>query len=173
MQNKASGSDYDAEATYLNEIVKGTKSNFLRRLLTFTIITRIILSISWVIFAQNLNMISRLSIYVVIQIVFTITTILIRHYEKASDNIIQILNDLVYFFAWIILFRYNTNENWSDGIITALFATITINGLIIVLIQVYTLFNALCNLRSKKRKVINENKIPGILKKGLFNLTWI
>ena len=161
VSKSAADPEYDAEATYLNEVVEGTKTSFIGRLLIFTAITRVILSVSWVIFAQSLGMIARISIFVGIQVIFMIITIVVRHFKNISDNIIQILNDSIYLFAWIALFRYNTETNWADGYITALFATITINGLIITLIQVVMLIKALWDLRSKKQKVINATKITG------------
>ena len=139
----ASKSNYDPEATYLHEVVVGTKKNFRGRLLFFTTITKIILSISIIIFGQNMGMYARISIYVFIQIIFMIITLIVRHYEAVSDNIIQILNDSIYLTAWISLFRYNKETNWANGFVTAFLSTITVNGLIITLIQLIVLFREL------------------------------
>ena len=158
---RATDPEYDAEATYLNEVVEGTKTIFLGRLLIFTTLTRIFLSVSWVIFTQSLGMITRISIFVGIQVIFTTISIIVRHFKNISDNIIQILNDSIYLFAWIALFRYNTETNWADGFITALFASITINGLIITLIATFRFIKLLLEYWFKKQRDINSTKISG------------
>ena len=140
---KASKSYYNPKATYLNEIVEGTKISFRSRLLFFTTITKIILSICVVIFCQNMKMYTRISIYVIVQTIFMIITLVVRHYKKISDNIIQILNDSIYLTACIALFRYNKETNWASGFVTGFLATITVNGLIITLIQLIVLFREL------------------------------
>ena len=157
----ASHPEYDPEATYLNEVVEGTKENLAARLLFFTMIAKIMLSVAWVIFTQNLSSIVRISIYVTIQTVFLIILLIVRNYKKTSDNIIHILNDLVYYIACVALFRYNTTTNWSDGFITAFFATITVNGLTISLIQFIVLFRELYFIYVKCRQ-IRASKLKGI-----------
>ena len=154
----ASKPNYDPEATYLHEVVEGTKENFRSRLLFFTTIAKIILSVSIVIFGQNMGMYARISIYVFIQIIFMIITLVVRHYEAVSDNIIQILNDSIYITAWISLFRYNKDTNWANGFVTAFLAVITVNGLIITLIQLIVLFRELFIIYINWRKA-NASRI--------------
>ena len=67
---RGSKPSYDPEATYLNEIVDETKTKFLSRLFVFTLLTRIIMSVSWVVFTQNLKMLIRISVFVAIQLNF-------------------------------------------------------------------------------------------------------
>ena len=87
-----------------------------------------------------------------IQSIFFIISIIIRHFEKTSDNIIQILNDFIYLLACASLFRYNSETNWSNGYITAFFTTITVNGLVVTLIQTFMLFKELLHIFCKSRK---------------------
>ena len=169
---KGADSDYKPNSTYFNEIVEGTKTNIFGRLFIFTIIARIMLSVAWVIFAQSLSMITRISIFVTIQVVFILITLIVRHFDKPSDNVIQVLNDLVYLLAWIALFRYNTSSNWTDSVVTILFAVISVNGLIITLIQLVVCLKGIWDYWSNKNKQ-NASKIFGNLLLKYMILTWI
>ena len=120
------------------------------------------LSVAWVIFAQSLSMITRISIFVTIQVVFILITLIVRHFDKPSDNVIQVLNDLVYLLAWIGLFKYNTSSNWTDSAVTILFTVIYVNGLIITLIQLVVCLKGIWDYWSNKNKQ-NTSKILGSL----------
>ena len=150
--------NYNMEESYFSEVVEGTKSKIACRLLIFVSITKIMLSVLWVILTQSLAMMIRISLFVAIQSIFFIFTVFIRQFEKTSDNIIQILNDFVYLFACIALFRYNTESNWGNGYITSFFAIITANGLVVTLIQLTVFIFELRKLPCCKRK-INQIKI--------------
>ena len=109
-------------------------------------------------------MMMRISLFVGIQIAFFVLTVSIRHFEKIPDNIIQILNDLVYLIAWLSLFRYNTETNWANEFITAFFVIITANWLIVNIIQIGVLLRELKNASCLKRKIT--------IKKSFTNLSF-
>ena len=151
---------YDPNRSYFNEIVSGTKPNLWWKLLVFTAISRILLSISWVIFTQTFSIKVRLSIFVWIQLFFFILTICTRPFENTSDNITQILNEFVFLSACISLYRYYSETNWANGYIAIFFITIAFNGVIIIFIQFIVLSKELWLWINKKRHNVPQ-KING------------
>ena len=158
LSKKAAAKDFDPKESYFSEVTTGTKNGLFSRLIVFFHLWRLLCSVSWIIFSNYFSIFIRIFIYCLIQIIFSLIKTLIRPYEETKDNIIEIMNDWLYWSLWtVVLFHYNS-DTWKNWVSTAVIMMMTLNSVLIMFVQLASLIILTINYmqRKKKTKIVND-----------------
>ena len=136
---KAKSDDFDAEQSYFSELMVDARLTKCGKLLNFILLSRIVLSVTWIIMSQELDKYVRICVYICIQLFFLILTPIVKPYEQKRDNITQFVNDWFYLFACSWLLFFNVQSDWSDASTSTYMMIIAINGLFLFIMGQYVL----------------------------------
>ena len=114
------------EESSLSEITSGTKNGTFAKHSLFFNLSRIFISVSLVLYAVNLSENTKIWIFLVIQVTFSLLKLIIRPYLHIHVNIIEILNDLIYILLCGIIYNNSTIE-WKSSTINIFKAVIKYN----------------------------------------------
>lgn len=157
VSHKSANKDYDPKKSYFGEFVKGTKVSKLGRQAVSILLLRIILSVTWIVFAETISLTIRTAGYAAIHFVFAIINTIIRPLEEFSPTFISIADDWIYVGVCCLLIPFNTEEAWSKASLLAVLILLTANGVIIAFIQFLSMLRKIY-LKCKKKKE-NKSKI--------------
>ena len=79
---------------------------FMRRILLWVV----------VIIFKNTQLTTKLIIFVSIQSLYMLAILIIRPFEKMKNFMLEMINEIFYLLLWCLLFRYNTENNWTNQI---------------------------------------------------------
>ena len=152
---KAADINFDAKKTYFSEFTMGTKEKFTSKINNFLYLLKILFSVAWIVFSISCNNFLRILIFCIIQLIFALIKTVVRPFEEIKENIIEILNDWIYFCICSIILVHYDSKDW--GIFEGTVVTImTLNSIIIMVIHIiFMVYSGILYLR-KKRK---QNKI--------------
>ena len=136
---KAKNDDFDTEQSYFSELMVDARLTKYGKLLNFILLSRIVLSVTWIIMSQELDKYVRICVYICIQLFFLILTPIVKPYELKRDNITQFVNDWFYLFACSWLLFFNVQSDWSDASTSTYMMIIAINGLFLFIMGQYVL----------------------------------
>ncbi|CAI2381813.1 unnamed protein product [Moneuplotes crassus] len=150
------------ETTYFSEIVDGTKETFWARFAIFFHLLRIFCSVTWIVMSVSFGSVARAIVYCLIQFAFVSIKVTIRYYEEPKDNIVEILDDLMYLGLCIVIVVQANEYNWNESLVNTVITVMTLNTLIILIINIFALVIAILNyLKSKRRmKISQDTTIP-------------
>jgi len=84
------------ENIYVKELFEGFKKNKLAQLYNFTFLIRRLLVISVIVIFRTANLMHRLTIFVVLQILALLFAMIVKSHEKKYSNIIEVINEVAY-----------------------------------------------------------------------------
>ena len=117
---------------YFEELYEGTKSNSTSRLYIFIfIVRRAITALSLVMF-RALNVWIRCISFTSIQLASAIFTIIVKPFDSAKDNIIEILNEAIFLILCIIITICNDESLWFPSLSHVLISIMLANNVIIL-----------------------------------------
>lgn len=116
---------------YLTDLYEGTRQTKMGRLNTFLQLLHRLLLIIWVVFVSNINLHATLAIFWGIQLAYTINQALLRPYVDRKTNVIDIINQVIFFILATTLNYFNTNDRWNIYIKWTFMSMILCNTLII------------------------------------------
>ena len=97
-------------------------------------IMRKALIIIFMLFLPRLNIIIKVGFFVFIQSLYYLYLILVRPLEKAKDNIIDVINEMLILLLVTMLFKYNKEPDWNSSSKMVFFMSISIVNLIVSII---------------------------------------
>ena len=121
---------------------------------------RRIISVAWVILSAGLPKLARIILYAFIQFMTTGYTIFARPLEASRDNIIEIMNDVLYFLFWCSLIYFNEEDRWNYTVSMIYTSVFTFNSLAIAGVQTGYLIKNLVKYLKKKLKKSHDKVIP-------------
>ena len=124
----------DNSQSYFDEIFDGTKDTKYSRFYSFMFIMRKALIIIFMLFLPRLNIIIKVGFFVFIQSLYYLYLILVRPLEKAKDNIIDVINEMLILLLVTMLFKYNKEPDWNSSSKMVFFISISIVNLIVSII---------------------------------------
>ena len=105
-----------------------------RWMTTMFFVRRALLWIVVIIF-KNVHLKTKLIIYVSIQSVYVLSILAIRPFEKIKNQMLEMLNEIFYLVLWSLLFKYNTENDWTNKITQIYIWIIISNNIIFVIIS--------------------------------------
>ena len=137
---------------YFEELYEGTKSNSTSRLYIFIfIVRRAITALSLVMF-RALNVWIRCISFTSIQLASAIFTIIVKPFDSAKDNIIEILNEAIFLILCIIITICNDESFWFPSLSHVLISIMLANNVIInVIVITEIIVNISIKWKKKKR----------------------
>ena len=131
---------------------------------------RIIFSLLLIIFSFS-SLFVQLSIMIVVQITYTINLIIQRPFEDTKDNVVEIINEIYFWFYISYLFKFNTIVDWSSASTGVYIWTIFSSSVLIMCVGLGKLFlSFLVDTTSKltkkhcSKKKQNEQVVPVLTK---------
>ena len=126
----------DKTKTLFSEFFNGTKDTKLSKFFTFMFIVRKAIIIIFMCFLTDLHILIKVAFFVLIQAIYLGYIVFIRPIEKAKDNIILALNETLMLLLSSMLFKYNTEPDWTSASQRVFFFSISCVGMIVALICV-------------------------------------
>ena len=77
-------------------------------------IMRKALIIMFLLLLPDINMIIKLVFFVLVQILYFLYLIFVRPLDKAKDNIIGVINEMLILLLVAMLFKYNKESDWNS-----------------------------------------------------------
>ena len=112
-----------------------TKDSCLPRSMTILFFVRRLLLCVVVTLLRFLGFKTKLIIFVSIQACYTLTVAAIRPFEKAKNLLLELLNEAFYVVLICMLFRFNTESDWTDSITQTYIWIMISNNIIFVIIS--------------------------------------
>ena len=86
----------------------------------------------FLIFGQSLTSISKISVLLIIQVVYLPTIVYLRAFKRVVDNIIDIMNEVYFLVFLTILVFYNKESHWDSSTSDAFLYLIVSNSCVIL-----------------------------------------
>ena len=116
------------------EFFNGTKDTKLSKWFSFMFIIRKALIIIFMGFLTDIDIIAKVAIFVFVQALYLWYVVIIRPLEKRKDNIILILNETLMLLLANMLFKYNTESDWTSSSKSVFYMSISWVSMIVAVI---------------------------------------
>ena len=127
---------FDTDRYYkLGEFITGIKNNKYARAYSFLALIRRTLLISWLILFNWLESYILSYGLLGVQVCYLICLVIIRPFDRVENNLIEIVNEIIYSLMIWMLVKYNTEEEWKPLTGTIFTGIIMSNSLMITLIM--------------------------------------
>ena len=146
----------------LSEFVSGLRDTNKCKVFTIMFLTRKIILVVWVVVSQGLHPILIASVASLFQILYTIWLIVMRPFKEVSNNLVEIINEIIFavVLGWLIIF--STESMWSGGLTSIYMYILVANNLVIVAVLLMCLFvNVVLKIKrclTKKSQVDTRKK---------------
>ncbi|CAI2381711.1 unnamed protein product [Moneuplotes crassus] len=158
ISRRAAQDKINLETTYFSEIVDGTKETFWARFATFFHLLRIFCSVTWIVMSVSFGAVARATVYCLIQFAFVCIKVAIRFYEEPKDNIIEVLDDLIYLGLCIVIVVQANEDNWNESLSNIVITVMTLNTLLILVINIFVMVVTLLSYcKTKQRARISQD----------------
>ncbi|CAI2368117.1 unnamed protein product [Moneuplotes crassus] len=157
------------EAYKLSEFITGVSDSKYSRIYSFAALTRRTMMILILILLQSLDSFYLSCILSGIQTLYFLLLMLIRPFTRPENNIIEIVNELIFLTLSFFLCLFNSESKWTPTVTKAFSFIILSNSLIITLIMISTLIvtiinNIKCSSRNKPTQV-SSKVLPAALQR--------
>jgi len=122
--------------TRLEEYLAGIRNNKYARFYPFMALFRRTLMIAWLIFCSDLDPFYLSLGIATIQGFYFSALVLIRPFEKTENNIIEMVNEIIYSTLVIICVFLDTKKEWSSTMNTVYTRIILSNSMLITVIMI-------------------------------------
>ena len=158
---------YTQEESYLKEFFRGIKETFVPRLYYSFFLSRRLLSVILFIVGQEINLIFKIVIFLLIHLIVAIYSIVSRPFKQANDNIVEIIHEISYAILICLLFHFNDKDKWDNEtsyiFVFSLLGVSILTTAINLLFLIMNLSNKICQRLKKKNnrngRVMNETVI--------------
>ncbi|CAI2386961.1 unnamed protein product [Moneuplotes crassus] len=132
---------YDPDKYYkLAEFITGIKDSKYARLYPFMALNRRALFIGWLIVFSWIECIYLSAGMLIIQFVYLMFLMTIRPFDRAENNMIEIVNEIIYSLMLSVMIVCDKEGDWSGEVTNAFCGIILFNSLIITFIMMGALF---------------------------------
>mmetsp|Transcript_39 Transcript_39/g.36 ORF Transcript_39/g.36 Transcript_39/m.36 type:complete len:187 (-) Transcript_39:86-646(-) len=124
-------------------------------------LARRMLSATWIILATGLVIEAKIAIYIVIQTCSFVYIVTVRPLESNKENLIEAIHDSIYILICCFLLHYNRVSRWNNSIGSIVVSILTVNGLIILFIQLIDLMISLviyCKRKNATKQKVKPSK---------------
>ena len=124
-----------AKQKYFLALIEGMKPKWIWR--TYFMMFLIRRTLFWVIvfFLTKFSFTNKLIMYVSVQGVYFLYVIGLRPLKEMNENLMDSINEIFYWYYWVFLFFYNSQNDWTDTITDIYFWILVSNNLLIFLIS--------------------------------------
>ena len=153
---------YCKESKYLLELFEVTKPSKIKKLYNLFFILRRTLMVFVIIFMKDLPAQLKLIINLLIQLLALSYSWIIRPLAENNDWLIDIMNDLFYLVAWVVVWFIEEESTRGESLNTVLIVILLVNQSIIWIINIaYFLILSIKRWAKiyKERKALNDNKV--------------
>ena len=151
------------ETSCLAEVYDGFKDTAWSKLYMFIFISRRFMMAVVIVFMRNVNVWIRCIFYTLIQIALLVYTFIVKPFDEANDNLIEIINEITYTVLCIIITICNEESRWFYNLDTILIYSLMIVGLLIESIIIVDIIIG-CIQSYKQRKA--EKKAEKYIENG-------
>ena len=150
----------------LSEFESGLKDSKVCKLFTCFFLLRKIILVVWVIVSAGVYPMLIAILASIIELVYMVWLAITRPFKETQNNIIEILNEIIFTIvcAWLIIF--DTESDWTQGLTDIYMYILIGNNMAIVFVLVISLFVNLAfkikNCFSKKSKIVIKTKVEQI-----------
>ena len=116
---------------YFEELYEGTKNKPVPKLYTFIFIFRRAISALSLVILRSLNVWIRCISFTSIQLASAIFTIVVKPFDSTKDNIIEVLNEVIFLILCIIITICNNESLWFPSLSHVLISIMLANNVII------------------------------------------
>lgn len=151
----------DQPQTYFEEYYAGVKPKFLAKSYLLVNTTKKILLITLAIYFNGYDEFIKTLIMAAIQGIYTLYLCIVRPFQKACNNIIEILSEMIYLAICILLVNCNKSSNWNQAGISVFLNLISVNTIgVTFIIMIATGLECRQKICKRKRKVqqVEEEK---------------
>ena len=136
----------ETEHSNVGELFAGIKQSRRSKFYTVYLLSRRILYIWLLILFSSLSIPIKIGIMSIIQLSFMLFLMIIRPFIEAKDNIIEIMNEMFFWFFLNWLFIFDSLDKWNSSATSAYISVILWNNLIVSFIvsgnQIYLIIIA-------------------------------
>ena len=122
------------------ELFEETKSTKLAKCYSLIAMLRKLIFVSFLIFAESLSTIITVGILVFLELLYIINFIIIRPFKSVKNNIIEVMNEFIFFGLACTLFHFNKQSEWTNTMILIFILIVTASNLISAFIHISKLF---------------------------------
>ncbi|CAI2365900.1 unnamed protein product [Moneuplotes crassus] len=143
---------YDPDKHYkLAEFITGIRNSKYARLYPYMSLTRRSLFVGWLIIFSWFECIYLSIGMLVIQFFYLVALTIVRPFDRPENNIIELVNEVIYTSMISIMIACNSEEEWSGSITSIFCGIIMFNSLIITFIMIGALLVSLCKKCFRKK----------------------
>ena len=124
---------------YSQELFAGLKESNKARAYNMILIARLIILCSFLICLQDQHFMFGVVIFVLVQAIYFVMIFWIRPFTQTSNNIVEILNELLLTGLVSILLYYNEQHKWNTKIENAFIYSITLCSCLVCVIMTISL----------------------------------
>ncbi|CAI2379352.1 unnamed protein product [Moneuplotes crassus] len=157
------------ENKYVKELFEGFKKQKLAQLYNFTFLLRRFLLVTVIVAFRSSDIMLKLLIYMLLQILWLTLAVIIRHHDKKCPNIIEIINEVTY--SIIIMLIIILQKHKSRSLEVLLNNSIIFNTMTVFFISIINLiYQIVVTCKSKKRRNIVKPSIKMVTVKSSHKL---
>ncbi|CAI2374207.1 unnamed protein product [Moneuplotes crassus] len=153
------------ELSKLSEFYEGYANGKKNKLYTIVFLTRRIATAVCLVCMRNTPASMICLIFFVIQLLHFQYLIFNRPFKSKKDNIIEVLNEVVFLTLTLIITLFQKESDWKEGMATALIMIVMINGLMVsFIIMVDSCINIsktikICKSRQNRVETLAKNRL--------------
>ncbi|CAI2386729.1 unnamed protein product [Moneuplotes crassus] len=142
---------HDPDKYYkLNEFITGLKNTKYARIYPFVGLVRRTIFVTWLLTFTWLECVYLTISMMIVQIFFVISLVILRPFDSLENNLIEIINEIIYTCLLSIMIACDKVDEWSSTITNTFCYIILSNSLIITFIMIGALLVSLCQKCGKK-----------------------
>ncbi|CAI2376235.1 unnamed protein product [Moneuplotes crassus] len=120
-----------SKARHFREFYAGIKPNWRSRVFTAFFLSKRFILISLVVLLERLTMISKVIIFVIIQLLCCGFICFLRPFSELKNNIIEVINEIYFLFCSSVMLFLNKSDDWEDWH-TSLYINILLSNIVMI-----------------------------------------
>ena len=100
---------------YFEEVFSGVRNTKFAKLYTIIRSLRTTLFVTFLLFWENTWIITKIAVLAVFQILYLAIMIFVQPIEQIKERILNIINEILFFWLAIILIKYNSVSSWTNS----------------------------------------------------------
>ena len=153
LHSKSMETSQSSKMNMVAELFDSFKRNRISKLYFFVFTVRRLVLVWWIILGDSLPKMVRICVFCLLQIPSLPYLIIWRPYDRAKENLWEILNELTYSSICIFLIFKNSKSDWSSTLAYAVIILILMSSIIILMISIFSSLNTFlkpCTSKCKK-----------------------
>ncbi|CAI2371646.1 unnamed protein product [Moneuplotes crassus] len=154
---------HDPDKYYkLNEFITGLKNTRYARIYPFLGLMRRTMFVIWLLTFTWLECVYLTAGMMVVQILFVLSLVTLRPFDRPENNLIEIVNEIIYTTLLSIMIICDKVDEWSSTVTNIFCYIILANSLVITFIMIGALLVSLCQKCAKKKSGTTTSRVQPI-----------